>query len=252
MLFPEDISEHGHLLDALFNLTVYLTAAAFAAVILLLGFFLIRYAAKPGRKAFYTRGDSRGAVLLTLALALAVFVGIDVNLAYHDHFVFEKLFGEVPEEKDALVVDVVAETFAWNFRYAGPDGKFGANDLKAAEGTDPFGLAGSADEAAKDDLVSVGVLTVPSNKPVLLRMTSRDVIHSLFLPNLRIKQDVVPGLRTEMHFKALREGEFEIACAELCGLGHYKMRGFLKVLPAAEFDAWLAKSQSEANEEFVE
>jgi len=247
MFFPEDISEHGHLLDELFWLTVWLTGVTFVIVIALLGYFLYAYLSKPGLKAFYTHGNTAGALGLTLGLALAVFVIIDLNLAWHDHHVFAKLFGNPPKDEDAMQVDVVAEVFAWNFRYPGADGAFGEIDLVKAGGSDPTGVVAAGDPAGADDIVSVGRLVVPVGRDIVLKMKSKDVIHSLFLPNLRIKQDVVPGLETKLYFKAIKTGEYEIACAELCGLGHYRMRGFLEVKEQADYDAWIAERVAEMN-----
>lgn len=254
--FPTDISENGHLLDELFYYTVFLTGGTFLVVVGILLYFLIRYRRRPGVAALYSHGDSRGALTLTLGFSLAVFVLIDLNLAWRDHHVFMKLFGAPPKADEAMVVDVVAEVFQWNFRWAGPDGRFGGIDLKQADATDPFGLRAVGDDAGLDDIVSVGVLRVPVGREIVLKMKSRDVIHSLFLPNLRIKQDVVPGLETSLYFKAVKPGEYEIACAELCGLGHYRMRGLLLVLPQEEYDGWIKaeteKAEAPASEDSFE
>jgi cytochrome c oxidase subunit 2 len=135
---------------------------------------------------------------------------------------------------------VAAEQFAFNYRYAGPDGKFGTiHPEKIRDGNGNFfGLDPENDVAARDDII-VGTLTVPVNKPVSLSLHSKDMIHSFYVPELRIQQDIVPGLNVPLHFTATKVGSYEIVCTQLCGLGHYSMRSFLQVLPQDQFDQWL-------------
>ena len=219
-VFPPDISTTGHLVDGLFWLATRLTGVAFFLVIAALGYFLLRYRARPGRKAFYTHGESRGALWVTGGLAVAVFVLLDVNLAYHDHQAWDAVWGSPPRAADALRVQIMPEQFAWNIRYAGPDGIF----------------------RTSDDVTTINQLRVPVNRPVIVQLSSKDVIHSFFLPNLRIKMDAVPGMVTSLYFQAKRPGTYDIACAEHCGFGHYRMRGFLVVEESAEaFHAWLTQ-----------
>lgn len=245
--FPVDASQSGHLIDELFWLTFWLTSVTFLIVIVLLTIFIVYYRARPGHKAYYTQGDSRTALLLTLTLALIVFFGIDVNLAYHDHHAFQELLERLPEDNDALKIDVMAEAFAWNIRYPGEDGVFGRLDPEQMSYLNPFGLDES-DPASADDIVTINQMAIPVDRQVELTMRSKDVIHSFFLPNFRIKQDTVPGMRTRMHFTAVQPGDYEIACAELCGLGHYRMRGELQVMEGEAFEAWLA---SQGEDEYI-
>jgi len=222
--FPLDISTTGYLVDRLFWLATGLTGVAFAAVVGALGYFLVRYRARPGRTAFYTHGNSPRALLLTGGLALAVFLLIDVNLAYHDHVAWAVVWGAPPSVNEALRVEIMPEQFAWNIRYAGPDGQF----------------------RTADDVTTINQLHIPVNRPVLVQLSSKDVIHSFFLPNLRIKMDAVPGMVTSLYFQAKRPGTYDIACAEHCGFGHYRMRGFLVVEESAQaFDAWLTEQTKE-------
>lgn len=222
--FPVDISVAGHGIDELFWLAFTLITVAFTAVLAALGFFLLRYRHRAGRVAYYTHGESRGALLLTLFLALLVFVGIDINLAYHDHLLWESMWGRPPSAAKALRVEIMPEQFVWNIRYAGPDGVFGT----------------------ADDVTTINQLHVPVNKPVIVQLSSKDVIHSFFLPNLRIKMDAVPGMVTGLYFQAKTPGSYDIACAEHCGFGHYRMRGDFVVEPSIEaFNAWLAGQASE-------
>ena len=158
---------------------------------------------------------------------------------------------KMPRESEALVVHVTAEQFAWNVHYAGPDGKFGRTDLKLLDAQEnPLGLD-RADPAAKDDVTTLNQLYLPVNKPIIVRLRSKDVIHSFGVPEFRVKQDAVPGLTIPIWFvpnvttaemrarTGNAEFQYEIACAQLCGLGHAKMRGFVTVLPAEEFQKWL-------------
>ena len=168
----------------------------------------------------------------------------------------------LPAESDALVVHVTAEQFAWNVRYAGPDGAFGKTDIKLIDLQDnPLGVDRS-DPAAKDDVTTVNQLYLPANKPIIVKIRSKDVIHSFNIPEFRVKQDAVPGLTIPIWFvpnvttaeMRTRTGnpefQYEIACAQLCGLGHYRMRAYVTVLPPEEFQKWLddkVKEQSETD-----
>ena len=140
--------------------------------------------------------------------------------------------------RDAEPIEVLARQFAWNFRYPGADKRFGRTDISLineASGN-PFGLD-DADPASRDDIVSA-TLRVPAGKPVNLTLRSLDVIHSFFVRELRIKQDLVPGMQIPLHFIADVPGTYEVPCAELCGLGHHQMRTTIIVMPPAEFEAW--------------
>ncbi len=152
-----------------------------------------------------------------------------------------------PAGANAVRVEVTGMQFAWYFRYPGPDGKFGATNPEledasaggeAALGLDP------KDPASKDDVVT-GTMVVPVNREIEVILRAHDVIHSFFIPQMRFKQDAVPGLAIHMHFTPIQTGDYEILCAELCGLGHYKMHGMLKVVSQEEFDKWLAAREAE-------
>jgi cytochrome c oxidase subunit 2 len=148
----------------------------------------------------------------------------------------------LPPEHEALVVRIVAEQFAWNVHYAGRDGRFAAADLKLAAADNPLGLIRSSPGGA-DDVTTVSELVVPVNRPVIVQLTAKDVIHSFGVPAMRVKQDAIPGLMIPVWFTPTREGVYEIACSQLCGLGHYRMRGVLRVLSSEAFATWLAGQQ---------
>jgi cytochrome c oxidase subunit II len=164
-----------------------------------------------------------------------------------------------PADSEALLVQVTGEQFAWNIHYAGADGKFGRTDITKIDAqANPLGLDRD-DPNAKDDVTNLNQLYLPVNKPIIIRLRSKDVIHSFGVPEFRVKQDAIPGLTipiwfvptittAEMRAKTGKpEFEYEIACAQLCGLGHARMRGFVTVQTAEEFQKWLdekAKEQS--------
>jgi cytochrome c oxidase subunit 2 len=192
-------------------------------VIVILGTFLVVYRRRENRSPFYTHGNTRGALTLTLVLAALVFLLLDVNLAYKDHLVWQSMFGRPPSMAEALKIEIMPEQFAWNIRYAGPDGIFGS----------------------PDDIVTMNDLHVPVDQPVIVQLSARDVVHSFFLPNLRIKQDAVPGMVTSIYFRAEKTGRFNIACAQHCGLGHYRMKGDFIVDTPDEYKTWIAQQTAE-------
>jgi cytochrome c oxidase subunit 2 len=167
----------------------------------------------------------------------------------------------LPPEHEALVVHVTAEQFAWNVRYAGPDNLFGKTDIAQIDlQTNPLGVD-RADPTAKDDVVTLNQLYLPANRPIIVKLRSKDVIHSFGVPEFRVKQDAIPGLTIPIWFVAdvttaemrARTGnaefQYEIACAQLCGLGHYRMRGFVTVLSPEEFQKWMDEEQAKLKAE---
>jgi cytochrome c oxidase subunit 2 len=173
---------------------------------------------------------------LWAASALILFVGL-AAASTHSWERYKPLGGDTTAK---LRVEVVGQQFRWYFRYPGPDCKFGRADLKlvdASEGN-PLGLD-RTDPAAKDDVVAA-TLTVPAGVPIEFDLRSQDVIHSFFIPELRFKQDAVPGMVIPIHTEFQKSGEYEIACAELCGLGHHQMNAKVKVVSPEEFAEWEA------------
>jgi cytochrome c oxidase subunit II len=164
----------------------------------------------------------------------------------------------MPPENEALVIQVTAEQFAWNVRYAGADGKFGRTDIKLIDTqSNPLGLD-LTDPDAKDDVTTLNQLYLPANKQVIIKLRSKDVIHSFGVPEFRVKQDAIPGYTIPVYFIAdvttdemrARTGnpefQYEIACAQLCGLGHYRMRGFVTVQTPENFQKWMDERVKEA------
>ena len=142
----------------------------------------------------------------------------------------------------ALVVRVVAQQFSWTMHYAGPDGEFGRVDASLVAPDNPAGLDRRSPHAA-DDVVSINDMHVPAGQPVIVQLTSRDMVHSFGVPAMRVKQDVIPGMMIPVWFTPTLEGTYDIACSQLCGLGHYRMRGLITVVSREDFARWLASQR---------
>jgi len=151
---------------------------------------------------------------------------------------------ELPSEDEAVVVRVVAEQFAWNVQYPGRDGTFGRADAKLVSAENPLGLD-RTDPNGRDDVTTINQVNLPVDRPVLVKLSSKDVIHSFGLFEMRVKQDAIPGMEIPVWFIPNRPGEYEIACSQLCGLGHYRMRGFVTIQSQTDFDGWMAEQEKE-------
>jgi cytochrome c oxidase subunit 2 len=150
----------------------------------------------------------------------------------------------IDEPPDPVEVRIVGKQFEWLVHYPGKDGKFGKIDWEQIDGSEnPIGLD-EDDEAAQDDIVKRGQLYLPKDRAAVIKLNTLDVIHSFWVPNFRVKQDVLPGFTTRAKITPTRTGDFEIVCTELCGLGHYKMRGEAHVVEPAEFEDWLSKQMT--------
>ncbi len=234
--YPHAISTIGPAIDRQFTFTFIVTGIVFVLAQLGLAYFVWKYRDRGDeRKATYSHGNTAMEAVWTLAVAVA-FVGLNL-MGYHIwanvHF--------LGPDPGALRVEVWGQQFAWYFRYPGPDGKFGPSHVeKIDDATGNFlGLDRNHDPDSTDDIVTA-TLTVPVNRPVELIMRSKDVTHSFFVRELRLKQDLVPGMEIPIHFTSTETGRYEIACSQLCGLGHYKMRAFFDVVSEADFEKWLA------------
>jgi cytochrome c oxidase subunit 2 len=234
---PQLVSDRGAIDDAMFT-TLLVTGVAFIVTNLMLAWFAFRYQDAPGAVSAYWHENHRLEWTWTLVTA-AIMACFAVGAL--------RLWAQVQNSappQDALVVEVTAQQFAWNIRYPGKDNLFGRTDYKLV---DPAALnfigLDKTDPAAADDIVPPqNQLYLPEGRPVRVRLRSLDVIHSFFLPNFRVKQDAMPGMTIEIWFTPKQAGDYEIACAEHCGLGHYRMRGQVHVVPAAQFDAALQKA----------
>ncbi|HUI26028.1 MAG TPA: cytochrome c oxidase subunit II [Candidatus Kryptonia bacterium] len=214
--FPENISTFGGDIDSVFSMIYYIVGFWFILTQCVLLYFLFRYRRRAGQRAVYNRGDRWSElawVLIPVAIVLMLDLGIDVAGG--------PVWARIKEQQPAGGVEVLvtAKQFNWSFTYPGPDGKFGTDD----------------------DLAIENELHVPVGQNVHLTLQAKDVIHSFFIPNVRLKQDVLPGRTIKGWFNATKTGQFEIACAELCGFGHYNMRGFLVVHDPADYQKWVSE-----------
>ena len=236
--FPPPISAHGINYDAQFMRTLVVVGIIFILAQFALGYVIVKFR-NDGRRAGYSHGNNKLEAVWTSATALLflglVIMGTRIWAGVH--------FDEAPA--DSIVVEVTAKQFAWTFRYAGPDGKFGHTDLKLVNdsGGNPLGID-DKDPAGKDDIVSAS-LKVPVGKSIKLMMRSRDVIHNFFVPELRMKQDIVPGMDIPLHFQADQIGIYEVPCTELCGLGHFQMRTTMQVMSESDFEQWKQQQQAQ-------
>lgn len=208
---PINASTQGVVIDNLFWIIFWITAVAFVLVEGGVIWFLWRYRSREGHKATYTHGNTTAEIIWTAVPALAMIV-----LGVYSGRVWNSIRGPDSYPEDALTISVVAKQFEWNVTYPGADRVLG-ND---------------------DDFTIRNRFEFPMGEPVIVRLESEDVIHSFFIPELRVKQDAVPGMTIPIWFEATQTGEFQIACAELCGLGHYRMRARVVVHDQASFDSW--------------
>ena len=216
---PKDVSAHGYEIDSLFYFILALTGIVFVATEVLLFWFIWKYdAARGDRKATYIQGSHTLEVVWTIIPAATL-----LFLAIYQMNAWANVKMRRPDMPPT--VEVVGRQFEWRLRYPGSDGMLGT----------------------QDDVHLVNDLHLPVDEEVLVQLKSMDVLHSFFLPNLRIKQDAVPWMKIPVWFRATETGAFDIVCAELCGWGHYKMKGQVTFVTRPEFDAWLERKYAEQN-----
>jgi cytochrome c oxidase subunit 2 len=254
---PRLAATHGGQIDSLIGWTHIFMLVLFVGWGAFFTYVLFRFRRSRNPVANYTGVKSHtssyleGGVLVVEMVLLFAF-SIPLWAARVDH---------IPAESEALVVHLTGEQFAWNVRYAGPDGVFGRTDIKLIDvQSNPLGVD-RTDPAAKDDVTTLNQLYLPVNKPIIVKLRSKDVIHSFGVPEFRVKQDAIPGLTIPIWFvpnvttAEMRaqtrnpEFQYEIACAQLCGLGHYRMRGFVTVLRPEEFQKWMDDEQTKLKEQ---
>lgn len=232
---PATISEMARNINAQFFFTLVVTGVVFVLAQGLLGLFIFQYRERPGHRARYIHGNN----LVEVGGAIVIGV-VFVGLAVAAQRVWAALhINDGPP--DQVIVEITGEQFAWTVRYPGADGEFGRTSPELYDASNnPIGIVPD-DPAGQDDIVLLNELAVPVNRPVELRLGSKDVLHGFFMPQLWIKQDTVPGMRIPLRFTADTTGDYEIACAELCGLGHYRMKGTLRVMGESEYQSWLVE-----------
>jgi cytochrome c oxidase subunit 2 len=233
---PELASRHGAGIDAMLAYLLVTVGALFVAGHVALALLIWRGARRPAigarlasRRTELVLSGVLGLGMAAIAEGGVLAIGMPV---WSEYFAAERT-------TDAVSLEVTAQQFMWNVRYPGPDGTFGRTDPRLVDDvTNPIGID-RADPAGADDIFTINEIAVPIDRTVRIRLRSKDVIHSFFLPNFRVKQDAVPGMTPEVVFVPTRVGNFELACAELCGLAHYRMKGFFNVMSQPDFDSWL-------------
>jgi cytochrome c oxidase subunit 2 len=237
---PIAASTHAGEIDEMIVLVHWLMAILFVGWGLFFLYVLFRFRRGANPKASYTGAKGK----ISKGLEVAVAIVEVVLLVFYAIPAWAKRVKAFPAENEAVVVKVVGEQFAWNVQYPGPDGKFGRTDIKLVAADNPLGLD-RRDPDAKDDVTTINQLNLPVDRPVLVHLMSKDVIHSFGLYEMRVKQDAVPGMSIPVWFIPNRVGEYEITCSQLCGLGHFRMRGFVTVQNAADFQKWMSDQQKE-------
>jgi cytochrome c oxidase subunit 2 len=228
---PDVASKSGEQIDQLTYFIYYLTGGVFILTQVVYIYFLIRYRARRGVRATYLHGDNRLELVWT-AIPTAIFIGL---WGYSNHMWWDVIHTESP--KDTMEIAVMAYQFGFSFQYPGATGKLGRSDVKLISADNIFGND-PTDPATKEDYQS-GVLELAIDKPVRIRLNSRDVIHGFYIPQFRIYQDAVPGRTIDwVWFIPTKIGSYQLACSQLCGSGHYNMKAQIEVVSQAEFDKW--------------
>jgi cytochrome c oxidase subunit 2 len=239
-MFPVQASTHAAEVDQMTVLVHWLMLVLFIGWGLFFIFVLFRFSKRANPVASYT--GAKGKISKGLEVAVAIIEV--VLLVFYAIPAWAKRVKAFPSESEAVVVRVVAEQFAWNIHYPGPDGKFGRTSISLVSADNPLGLD-RRDPDAKDDITTINQLNLPIDRPVLVHLSSKDVIHSFGLYEMRVKQDAIPGMSIPVWFIPNRAGEYEIACSQLCGLGHFRMRGFITIQSAADYKKWYDDQEKE-------
>jgi cytochrome c oxidase subunit II len=235
-LIPEAASAEAALLDAVLRDVHWHMLAVFLVWLGIFATALVRF-----RAGAHPEPRATGPRLFWPAVAIAaVVLGDVVLLATRALPAWQARMSPLPAGAEPpLEIRVAAEQFAWQIHYPGPDGHFGRSDAALISPANPVGID-RASPFAQDDIGLTNVLVLPINRPIVVQLTSRDVVHSFTLPQMRVKQDATPGFVSRTWFTPVREGSWEIGCSQLCGLGHYRMRGDYRVVSREAWDRWLA------------
>ena len=236
---PVAASAHAGEVDRILVLVHWLMLVLFVGWGAFFAFVLFRFRSGRNPKASYagTRGRFASVVevgVLASEIALLAFFSIPFWSTNVD---------AQPPDGAATEVRVVAEQFSWNFHYPGPDGKFGRTSITLVDADNPLGLD-RRDPAAKDDITTINQLHLPAGRTAVIHLSSKDVIHSLGMPEMRVKQDAIPGIVQPVWFTPTKTGRWEIACSQLCGLAHYRMKAFYTIHTPEQYEAWLQEEET--------
>jgi cytochrome c oxidase subunit 2 len=237
---PVQASTHAGEIDHMISLVHWLMLVLFVGWGIFFVYVLFRFRRGAQPRASYDGAKGK----ISKGIEVAIVVIEMVLLAFYAIPAWARRVSEFPPESQATVVRVVGEQFAWNVHYPGPDGTFGRTDVTLVSADNPLGLDRS-DPAAKDDVTTINQLNLPVDRPVLVHLSSKDVIHSFGLSEMRVKQDAIPGMSIPVWFIPNRVGEYEIACSQLCGLGHFRMRGFVTIQTASDYENWMADQEKQ-------
>ncbi len=237
---PSLASEHGAGIDRMLYYLMFTVGGLFVVGHLVLGYFVWRFSRtkRVTHRLASPKVERRWSLTIIILMTLVAEGGVFIISLP----VWGKFYAG-PPPADAVPVEVTAEQFAWNIRSPGLDGKCGRTDPQLLSLNNPVGLDEN-DPAARDDLLLLNVTYLPVNRPVHIHLRSKDVLHSFFLPHHRVKQDAVPGMTISVWFVPTEIGTYELACAELCGFGHFQMKGILRVVSPEEFEQWIQEEPS--------
>jgi len=234
--YPRVLSSHGLGIKLMLDYTLAVTGAFFVVGHLVLAWLVIR--ALRSRQQSNPLASRRAQRLVGVVPALVMALVAEGGVMALGLPVWDQYYGEAPE--DAVQIEIIGRQFFWTVRYPGPDRTFGPTETPLVSIDNPAGLDVSGAGGA-DDVVLLNEVHLPVGRPVEIRLRSYDVIHSFFVPELFLKQDLMPGMTIPVRLQATETGSFELACNQICGLGHYRMRGFVHVEEPAAFEAWLAQ-----------
>jgi cytochrome c oxidase subunit 2 len=218
--FPQNVSTYGGDIDGLFNLIMWMVCITFVGTEVLLFWFVFKYSKKDPSKATFSHGNHKLEMIWTAVPAVLLLFIAFAQMGTWADIKFGSHFPEGTYSIEKPIAEVLASQFDWRVRYPGADGEFGT----------------------MDDIENPFEFVVPANENVVFHLRSRDVIHSFFVPEFRLKQDALPGHTIPVWFNATKEGTYDLICAELCGWGHYKMAGRVRVLPRPDYEAWMEEA----------
>ena len=231
---PPNASAEGYQIDHIIEFSHWFMGVLFVGWLTFFIFVLWRFRQKRNPVASHegvTSGISTHLEFAVVLIDALLLIGFAIPL-------WAKRVNQIPDEKESILVHVIGQQFNWNFHLPGPDGTFGRRELDLVSNSNPVGLD-SSDPAARDDLVVLGELHVPVDRDVIMDLSSKDVIHNFDIPGMRMAQDAIPGQVIPIWFKPVKTGTFEVVCGQLCGLGHYAMKGTVVVDTPDDYQAWL-------------
>lgn len=234
------IASNWHYIDSAINLTFWITGFVFVAVMIFLAYCLFRFRHREGHRAEYEPESTRLELVLAIGTAVGVAAMLAPGLMVWNQF--------ITSPAGTVEVEAVGQQWSWNFRLAGQDGQLGATDIRDVQPVgNPLGISPNDPRGQDDIVVEAADLHLPAGKPVKLLLRSIDVLHSFYVPEFRTKMDLVPGMVTQLWFTPTRTGRFQILCAELCGVGHAIMRGWVVIDDERDYQAWLGAQQTFAS-----